>query len=193
MPTSKEVKKYKRNGTKLKTRSKANGGGNLPRPLSPYEFTFCEWLARHPEHPKVKEQVAKLREMLNPPDKDGNPPEYIIPVDRKKLVKLKNRQEFKDYFAEMRKEELGRARSMFIKRMPNAVAGHFDALDQVLANGDYRAVPSFTVPVLDRVMPKKAENAPVTAIKIELSQAQQDLLELPEASVEVVEITEDES
>jgi len=185
----KSVRNYKRRAvTKV-----LEDDSQKPRPLTPAEFTFCEWLAKTPVNPNQSEQVKKLREIFNPPDAEGNPPSYIIPVTKERLLKLKRRKEFQHYFEEMRQAELDRARAMFIKRMPEAVATHFLAMDLAMQGKDYRSIPAFTNPVLDRVLPKKSENAPIAAVKIELTQAQSKNMDLETPDIEVVEIEDDAS
>jgi hypothetical protein len=190
MDKSHALTTYKRRNTQ-KPKKRPKKGSKPPRtrtPLTPYEFTFCEWLATQSVPPKSKEQLAKLNEIYNPPDKDGNPPSSPIPVNRQRLDNLKRRQDFKEYYNKMLGEELQRSREMFIKRMPNAVAAHFDAMNLAMIHSDYRAVPSFTNPVLDRVMPRKQEAAPIAAVKIELTPAQQQFMDIGETVVEVEEI-----
>jgi hypothetical protein len=193
MAHSAAVTKYKRKAGTGINEPATKGGNRRGTPLTPYEFTFCEWLACQPTHPSRKAQLAKLQELYNPPDADGNPPAREIPVDMNRLRALTRRPEFQEYYKQLALEELERSRAMFIKRMPQAVATHFMAMDMAMINKDYRSIPSFTNPVLDRVMPKKSEQAPIAAVKIELTTAQQSLMDIPEATVEVVEIEDDAS
>lgn len=181
MPRSSAVVKQFKENTKAAMRPV-----KMREPLTPSEFAFCEWFSlRFGKKPPIVEQLKFLNEMEAV---DGVPSDYWTP---QRLVNLKRRREFQEYYTNLRAEEIDRARAMLIKRMPDAVDSHFKALAMAMAKEDYRAVPALTTPVLDRVMPKKAEITPVTAVKIELTPAQQQNLQIADTVVEVVELDDD--
>lgn len=176
MPDPAPIAKYRKNLTKaLDKRTKLGRGEAL---LAPWELAFAEWLAH-----SVAQRTSMKTQLEIAMDLAGEPVTYGY------IKNLKNREEFREYYVELQKDALRRARSMVEKRLPQGVKAHFEGLQMALDTEDHRSIPAYTVPILDRAMPKKAEIGAVTAVKIELSPKQHALLDetIPEVEVEVID------
>jgi len=133
-------------------------------PLLPWQFAFAEWLANQDHRQPVAEQVAKAEELAQ------------RSVSAASLRALRRRKQFREFYERLRKDALSKARAMLERRYPKFVQAHEDGLDAALDAGDYRAVPSFTVPVLDRVAPKRDIAQANAVVTIHLTEKQQALL-----------------
>ena len=68
---------------------------------------------------------------------------------------------------------------------------HEMALREVKAKKDYKAAPALTVPLLDRVLPKKQEAVP-QAFSVTITTARLDALHAPPTEIEVEAVVVDE-
>lgn len=140
--------------------------------LKGWELDFAEWYTRQPIRPALAEQVEKARELTQ------------TLIGEKYLTALKQRPKWKDLVTKLNTDQMTRAKYLFEARAPKAVQSHFQAIDELMKAGDYKSIAPLTTPVLDRVMPKKQDGAPVTAISITLHQGQVEALD-----AEFVDIT----
>lgn len=69
------------------------------------------------------------------------------------------------------------ARKRFEAMMLPAVDAHHRAIELAVAAEDYKAIPALTVPVLDRIVPKRDQNLSATQVNITLSLKQSALLD----------------
>ena len=148
-------------------------------PLLPWEIEFVEWLAHQEKRPKIADQVDKCEELTQKS------------YSAHRLRGLKARLAFREFFAEMQMDTLKRARKKVERRTPEYVDGHYEGFKMARDHGDYRALTQYTVPILDRVWPKKEETAAIAAVKIELTTKQTELIEAEIPEIEVTVIDDD--
>lgn len=149
---------------------------NRGKPMLPWHYEFAYWLATLADPPSIEEQIAKAEELA----------QYT--VTEKKLDALKHRKVFREYYAKLVSDVLTQARALLEKDYPNYVQAHADALREAIKLGDYKAVPAFTTPILDRVAPKKEDARAVAAVRIELAPQQQRIIDAEVIEVEVEEL-----
>lgn len=148
-------------------------------PLATWMTAYAEWLVLGCLQPPSKNiRRIKARELSRLPITDG----------ALKLVERK--PEFLAYVDQLKQGPLEQARAKFLKRFPDYVDAHHEALEKARAAEDYRAMAQIAEPVLDRVIPKKSENGPVAQVAIVLKSEQAAALVAPyvppEVSVDVV-------
>lgn len=129
--------------------------------LYPWMRAYAEWMTLEcHETPKWSQRVAKVRSFAHAP----------IAVNQLKL--LEARPDFVTYVRELQLGPLERARERFQAAYPEYVEAHREALDLARDKGDYNAIARIAEPVLDRVMPKKAEGGGAAQVTITLSASQ---------------------
>jgi len=92
---------------------------------------------------------------------------------------------FIDYYHSLQLDAVRAARSMLEERYGSAINAHFDGLDMALGARDYRAIPNYTVPILDRVAPKRDNTIVATKVEVILSSKQEAAI-AAEAMTEVL-------
>lgn len=129
--------------------------------LYPWMRVYAEWLTLEClEMPKIATRMAKARFMAR------------APVSTLQLKLLEARPDFVTYVKELESGPLERARSRFQAAFPEYVDAHREALDAARDANDYTAMARIAEPVLDRVMPKRSDNAQATQVNITLSPSQ---------------------
>jgi hypothetical protein len=126
--------------------------------LYPWMRAYAEWLTLEcVEIPKISGRMAKARGMAR------------APVSNLQLKLLEARPDFITYVKELESGPLERARRRFEASFPEYVEAHREALDAARDANDYTAIARIAEPVLDRVMPKRSDNAQATQVNITLS------------------------
>ncbi len=126
--------------------------------LMPWMRAYAEWLTLGClEPPKVSMRLNKARGFAHAPVSNGQ------------IKLLEARADFAAYVLDLQSGPLERARKRFEAAFPEYVEAHAQALAQARDANDYTAVARIAEPVLDRVMPRKAENAQATQVNITLS------------------------
>lgn len=167
-------------------------GEALGGSLRPWMKSFALWLlSPQPDgkRPKVSAQTRKASELAG------------VPVTKEALRWLRKRPDFQLFVqtlegsvTEAAKESLTLAHQFYVQ-------SHRAGLELAVAAGDYKAIPAFTVPILDRIVPKKAETnvgskTIILNVQPDTLQRMQATGSLPDAGeivVEaVVEATEDD-
>jgi hypothetical protein len=105
-------------------------------------------------------------------------------VTKRYLTALKRRHEFQKLFAELQKDNLTRARALIKAKAPEYIEADYEGMTMARDAGDYKALTSYTKPIIDRVWPKAVEEQHVTAIKIELTPRQLKEIDEDEIVVE---------
>jgi hypothetical protein len=103
------------------------------------------------------------------------------------LSQLKKNTEFKGYVREIQESmqtQIEAAQKVAARLLPLGMEVHEMALQEVKSKKDYKAAPALTVPLLDRVMPKKQETAP-QAFSVTITTARLDALNAPSTEIEV--------
>lgn len=117
------------------------------QPLLPWHRAFARWLVwpDGPTRPTIAQQTKRASELAG------------VPIHRLALAYLKRRDDFRAYVAKVEESTIARARDTLEAQYADYVAAHKQGLDMAVEAGDYRVVPKFTVPILDRVAPRKVE------------------------------------
>lgn len=92
-------------------------------------------------------------------------------------------------------DHIKKARAKYSKDMPRYAEIHKEAMEMAFEAEDYKAIPAFTTPAIDRFYPKREDVAAKTEISISLTTARQDMMneEIPEVDFEVVKEEDDNS
>lgn len=157
--------------------------GPKQRRLRSWEYEFIDWFALQIGKPSSEEQIDKASELAEKS------------VGYTYILNLRKLKAFEDYYRDMLAGHMKRAKAKFSKDMPRYAEIHKEAMEMAFAAEDYKAVPAFTVPALDRFYPKREDVAAKTEISISLTTARQDMIdeEIPEVDFEVVEEEDDNS
>lgn len=150
------------------------------------EAAFARWLAGFSRAPAMSEQVEKAQELLQ------------VTLTERHLSNIKRTRPFRNYFATLTQmtatEAKEIARDAFHSKAPYAVDSHFEALENLKKLGDWKEVAKYTIPVLDRVVPKQPDVAlQATQVTINLGAEQRKALDGGEIVVEAEEIPSDDS
>lgn len=138
--------------------------------LLPWELALAEWKAGQPKRPPLRETLAMCERLAGEPITATH---YYRVVGKPEWRAARNR------FA---KHAMRKARKQFKQAAPYLVDAHIKGLQMAMKAEDHRSIPSYTVPALDRIVPKRQEGvANVQVLNVTLSVAQQALLEKPEA------------
>jgi len=145
------------------------------RQLQPWEMAFAEWYANTPVRPKLVEQYDQADLMA---------PEGFNP-GKSYIETLKRSTAWSEYIIAIKEDNLELARKKLTGNFSSAVDAHFEGLEKARDAEDYKAIPAFTNPILDRVMPKTDKNAQaVTAVTINLGSVGRQLIDQEPIDVE---------
>lgn len=130
-------------------------------PLQPWMFAYGEWLVLTCLTPPTRTtRIAKMRSLSR------------TPVNDRQVRELEARDDFAKYCDELAKGPLEEARAKFVRHFPEYIEAHAEALDSARRAGDYTAVARIAEPVLDRVVPRKAEGIQATQVTVVLTPQQ---------------------
>lgn len=122
---------------------------------------YAEWLTLEClEVPSIASRQVNARRLAR------------LPMTPKQLKELERREDFAAYVEELRKGPLEAARAKFLNAFPTYIDRHREALDLATQAKDYAAIARITEPVLDRVIPKKAEAMTGASVVVHLSVGQ---------------------
>ena len=145
------------------------------RQLQPWEMAFAEWYANTPVRPKLAEQYDQADLMA---------PEGFNP-GKSYIETLKRSTAWSEYIIAIKEDNLELARKKLTGNFSSAVDAHFEGLEKARDAEDYKAIPAFTNPILDRIMPKNtASEQAAVAVQINISNTRQDLLDEEPLTVE---------
>ncbi len=157
---------------------------STPKPLLEWEFEFIEWLA-HQDKPSQSDQHDKLQELAQRTLKPGS------------LHLLKVRVEYKEFYQRYKRDLIKRERARVEKRLKRTLDLHNKGVERLHKEmdddqfGDHemalKLIPAYVNPLLDRVWPKKEETLGGASITIHLTTKQEESLEIPEGTFEVLE------
>lgn len=150
-------------------------------PLLPHQSAFAEWLSSQPQRPPVSVQrkmYSKLCQRLVSPRTFAD-----------HMSKLKTNPHYIRYYASLQADALRRSRVILEEHYTEGVETHLDGMRMAREAEDYKAIPAFTVPILDRVVPKREAVQANTQINVVLSTKQKAVLDneqVPDVSFEVL-------
>jgi hypothetical protein len=149
--------------------------------LTPGMKAYAAWLAIQDAFPKSMERLKQAGLCLN------------TRVSRKNLKGLETRDDFINQVQVYREQEVTRVKAILERHLEVAVDAHMLGLKLAVSERDHRAIPKFTVPLIERAWPKVNEQQPhVPMIEIHIGQGQTMRLiekpveEIPDAEFEVV-------
>lgn len=140
-------------------------------PLLPWQAVYAEWLSIQPTKPSTVQQRKIASQFCQ------------RPVSLRELHKLRTNPRFESYLLALQADSVRRARAIIEEHYAEGVHAHIDGMRMAKDAADYKALPAFTVPLLDRVVPKKEAVAAQTQINVTLSTKQQ--AQLTEQPMEV--------
>lgn len=161
---------------------------NTPWDLTPQVREFATWYAKATGKVGFQSRWTKEKQRLMYLRFTG----YAI--SGYELSQLKKHSEFKGYVREIQESmqtQIEAAQQVAARLLPLGMEVHEMALREVKAKKDYKAAPALTVPLLDRVLPKKQEAVP-QAFSVTITTARLDALHAPPTEIEVEAVVVDE-
>jgi hypothetical protein len=144
--------------------------------MDPWHYDYADWLSRR-DRASLDDRLEKARELSG----------YYL--EARQIVTLEGRDAFHEYLHQMRGKAAERARAKLERDAEKYVEAHKQGLDYALERKDYRAIHNYTVPVLDRIAPKKDQTPSQTVVIVQLSAAQEAGLQ--DADYEVLPVQPD--
>ena len=177
MPLPRPIRTWKESAQRGDTLSRSSSA----QPLQAWQLAFLEWLANQERHPPVSKQVEKANELRAETSVEGSP------LTARRLRAFKTRKGAVEFWEKLQKGTLARCRAKIENNLDEYVAAHKCGLDWALGAKDYRAIPAFADPMLERVWPRKEIVQANTQVNIVLSAQQQRAI----ASVDDEDVTID--
>lgn len=141
-------------------------------PLLPWQSLFAEWLSIQPDRPSTVQQRKVASNFCQ------------RPVSLRELHKVRKNTRFEQYLLALQADSVRRARAIIEEHYAEGVHAHIDGMRMAKDAADYKALPAYTVPILDRVVPKKESVAAATQVNVVLTTKQQSQLEGAPVEVE---------
>ena len=135
--------------------------------LAAWMVAFAEWLAQQPKNPKIAAQVAAASEFAG------------RRIEISHIRNLRRRDDFKLLVDKFYQGGVVAARLKFENDLPFYITKHREGLELAAKEGDYRAYKDFTVPALERAVPRRDGFVSATGVTINvtLSDKQKTLLD----------------
>lgn len=124
---------------------KVRAGTIVDGTFRPWMRRYAAWIASQPSRPTGKEKVQFVRNLIRAPITLGT------------IRKLEAREDFQKYFEELDADAIKRAKADLEAAMGEYVDTHLEGMRLAVAAKDYKAIPPYTVPILDRVAPKRED------------------------------------
>lgn len=163
--------------------------GKLPL----WTLKFAGWLASCPYVVNREEQVKVATEIAN----EGlRPNQRAVQVTYAQIRRLKQRADWQEVVRKFEEGGMEAARQQFINDLPRYIELHRQGAELAATKGDYINLPKYTVPALDRAIPKRDEQHPPTQIAIVISPTQLagfQAYTAPEVEVEALPAPADDS
>lgn len=154
----------------LTPRHPALGAVRLPKPsgrrpqepLRAWHAHFALWLVEMPVTPGIAAMLEAANGFANArhDPRRSTPP---VVVTKKMLRTLRERADFQGLVQEIEKGSLERARVTFLSHLPELVGLHVWGAQRAREKDDVRGLVSYTVPALDRAIPRR--DAPLVAMQ----------------------------
>lgn len=145
--------------------------------LKQWMKNYAEWLALQPGRPSVPEKRAIVNRLAQ--DK----------VSAKAIRFLEQRADFLEYHDKFASGAVTAARAKLEAESPWYIEQHRLGLEQAIREKDYKAIPNFTGPVVERVWPRREGAVTATQVTIHLSPRQETDLtqeQLPAIEAEII-------
>ncbi len=113
--------------------------------LQQWQRLFAAWYAHVAIQPTIRDCVAYARAITK------------FRIGDTTIKELMKRADFQRLVVVFRESEQKRAKELLNADYQTYLEAHRAGLDMALAAGDYRAVPPFTTPMLERISPKKED------------------------------------
>ena len=158
------------------------------KPLQKWQVQFAEWLATCPELPSRAEQREIAEQFKLRAYGEHASDELREGLPRRTFYNMLQRPDFQEVVRKFAEGNVEAARARLMMDLPEYVGMHMWGAQRAKEKDDIKTLVSYTVPALDRVMPRKAEAAQAAAVvTINISPA---ALQAPTAHVEaeIIEI-----
>ena len=146
--------------------------------LKPWQFKFAQWQVNH--HLKVQriDEQVKAASLFAGAD-----------IKPSALKALRENRVFQLYKHKLRENAREAAAERFWAAAPEMVDIHIDAAKGLHEAQEYKSIAAFTQPYIDRIVPKKDEQANQNVVNVVLSVKQAEAIdeEIPEVEYEVIE------
>lgn len=163
--------------------ARARVDGSRPLPL--WTVKFAMYLVACPRAPSSVEQEQVATKLAN--ENINLTTTRPVTIGYGIIKRLRTDSRWQELVRELEKGGIEAAKRLFTEDAPVYVMLHRMGAEEAWRNKDYKALPAYTVPALDRVVPKRQEGVPVTQVAIVLSPERLTALqtyEAPETSVE---------
>lgn len=127
---------------------KVRAGTIVDGTFRPWMRRYAAWLASRPAKATGKEKVQFVRNLIRAPITLGT------------IRRLEAREDFQKYYEELDADAIKQARADLESAMGEYVDTHLEGMRMAVTAKDYKAIPPYTVPVIDRVYPKREDGAP---------------------------------
>lgn len=144
--------------------------------LKPWMRLYAEWLAIQTKRPGRKERQMIVNRLVN---------EKVSP---KAIKFLEQRPDFLEYHDKIAAGAVTAARAKLEAQAPWYVDQHQIGLEQAIAKGDYKSVPNFTGPIIERTWPRREGATESSTININFTVRQAAELEKPQQEMLPAEI-----
>ena len=142
------------------------------RPLMPWEAQWIAWYLKQ-RSPAKTAQVVAAEEFAQ------------RTVTYESLRLLRHTPQFEEFADKLLEQQRKAAERAFDMQAGEAVEAHFEGMREAARRVDYKALPAFTVPILDRIKPKRADPVVSTPnVVINITQEQLRVAQAPPPTVE---------
>ena len=123
-------------------------------PLQQWMKDFCHWLVTTKPKPKIVEQTRRATELAG------------VVIHRRALTWLTTRKDFDAYYTLLSAEGLARAKHKMLGDLEFYAELHRMGAEMAMNAGDHRSIAAYTVPALDRILPKRQEQVQQTSMVV---------------------------
>ena len=139
--------------------------GKLPL----WTLKFAGWLASAPYVVTKDEQVKVANAIAN---ENLRPNQRPTTVTWAHVRRLRQRADWQEVVRKFEEGGMEAARQQLISDLPVYIEMHRQGAEMAVRQGDYRAIPQYTVPAIERAYPKRAEAVAPTQVAIVISAEQ---------------------
>jgi len=154
--------------------------GKLPL----WTLRYAAWEASAAYILNKEERVKIANELAN---ENLRPNQRPVTVTWAHIRRIRQRADWQEVVRKFEEGGMEAARQQFISDLPTYIHMHREGAEMAMRQGDYRALPAFTVPALERAVPKHDESRPPAQIAIVISPQQLSGLQTYQAPEVIVE------
>jgi hypothetical protein len=132
-----------------------------------WALKFAAWRIACPYTPNRQEQELVATRLAN--EGIDRTSQREVKIGYAQIKRLRTDARWQEYVRVLEDGGIMAARQLFVDDLPAYVALHRWGAEEARKAGDYKTMPAFTVPALDRAVPKRTEGLPATQIAIVLA------------------------